>query len=89
MDIHEINSSLVSLDQGLRITGSQRENSSSRSDIAPISGADDASVIRKAGELAGKVLQIEDSRELRIDLEALDTPENILLAAQSMLKYGV
>jgi hypothetical protein len=89
MEIQNIKSLQVSLDQVLKANVSNRETSSSLSESSFVLFEDDPSGILKAGELAKEVLQVEDSQDLTINPELLDTPENILQAAKSILKYGV
>ncbi len=89
MGIHEINSVQASFEHTRRVVVSGREDASSLSVSTSIPCNDDASGIRKADKLADQALQVEKSQELTIVLDLLDTPENILLAAKSILKYGI
>ncbi len=67
----------------------QKAESPETADVPSDFVADQASVIRKAGEIAKEILKTDETENIRIDWTEIDTPENAYQAATSILKYGI
>jgi hypothetical protein len=79
----------VSLDQILAYQKVLQKEPSQTSGTDSALGTDEASVIRRAGELAREILQTEQTPEVSVDWTQIDSEESARTAAESIVKYGV